>query len=44
MNDNPKQIKNVKLLRGYFKEKIKVVEEGLKYLNLKRDNPLVVKI
>ena len=42
MNDNPKQIKNVKLLRGYFKEKIKVVEEGLKYLNLKRDNPLVV--
>ena len=42
MNDNPKQIRNVKLLRGYFKEKIKVVEEGLKYLNLKRDNPLVV--
>lgn len=42
MNDNPKQIKNIKLLRGYFKEKIKVVEEGLKYLNLKRDNPLVV--
>ena len=42
MNDNPKQIKNVKLLRGYFKEKITVVEEGLKYLNLKRDNPLVV--
>lgn len=42
INDNPKQIKNVKLLRGYFKEKIKVVEEGLKYLNLKRDNPLVV--
>ena len=42
MNDNPKQIKNVKLLRVYFKEKIKVVEEGLKYLNLKRDNPLVV--
>ncbi len=42
MNDNPNQIKNVKLLRGYFKEKIKVVEEGLKYLNLKRDNPLVV--
>lgn len=42
MNDNPTQIKNVKLLRGYFKEKIKVVEEGLKYLNLKRDNPLVV--
>lgn len=42
MNDNPKQIKNVKLLRAYFKEKIKVVEEGLKYLNLKRDNPLVV--
>ena len=29
-------------MRGYFKEKIKVVEEGLKYLNLKRDNPLVV--
>lgn len=42
INDNPKQIRNVKLLRGYFKEKIKVVEEGLKYLNLKRDNPLVV--
>ena len=42
MNDNPKQIKNVKLLRAYFKEKITVVEEGLKYLNLKRDNPLVV--
>ena len=42
MNYNPKQIKNVKLLRGYFKEKITVVEEGLKYLNLKRDNPLVV--
>lgn len=42
MNDNPNQIKNVKLLRGYFKEKITVVEEGLKYLNLKRDNPLVV--
>ena len=42
MNDNPKQIRNVKLLRGYFKEKITVVEEGLKYLNLKRDNPLVV--
>ena len=42
MNDNPKQLRNVKLLRGYFKEKIKVVEEGLKYLNLKRDNPLVV--
>ena len=42
INDNPKQIRNVKLLRGYFKEKITVVEEGLKYLNLKRDNPLVV--
>ena len=42
MKDNPKQIKNVKLLRGYFKEKITVVEEGLRYLNLKRDNPLVV--
>ena len=42
INDNPKQLRNVKLLRGYFKEKIKVVEEGLKYLNLKRDNPLVV--
>ena len=42
ISDNPEQVKNFKILKLKFKEKIKIVEDGLRFLNLTKDSPLVI--
>lgn len=42
INDNPKQVASFKILKLKFKEKVTIVEDGLRFLNLTKDSPLVI--